>query len=300
MTTQTIPSPEGLRRTSNGKGVLLMGLGMFVFSIVDVSAKYLTDGLHPMQIVWTRQLGLLAGAFIFIAIQGPVIFRTRHPFLQVFRGLMAATSGALFIWAITYVPLADAAAIAFVAPFIVTLMGALILREPVGVRRWIAVVLGFVGTLIIIRPGMGVVHPAAGLVILAALAFAIRQIISRAIADTDRTPTTVVYTAVVSVVVLTLPLPFVWSTPTSFQILILLGMALLAALGEILVIKALETAMAVVVAPVQYTLIIWATFSGWLVFGHLPDLWTWMGTALIVSTGLYMLRREHIMIRVDQ
>ena len=300
MTTQSISRPQGVRRTSNGKGVLLMGLGMFVFSIVDVSAKYLTEGLHPMQIVWTRQLGLLAGAIVFLTLQGPGIFRTQHPFLQTLRGLMAATSAALFIFAVAYVPIADAAAITFVAPFIVTVLGALILREPVGVRRWVAVILGFVGSMIVIRPGMGVLHPASGLLILAALFFAIRQIISRAIADTDRTPTTVVYTAIVSVVVLSAPLPFVWSQPSGFEMLLLIEVALLAALGEILVIKALETAMAVVVAPVQYTLIIWATCSGWLVFGQLPDAWTWLGTAIIVSTGLYMLRREYIVTRTGQ
>lgn len=271
-----------------------MAVGMFLFSAVDTGAKFLTDSLHPLQIVWTRQLGLLVGALVLLLRYGPLLMKTSHPRLQVLRGMVAALSASLFIFAVTYVPLADAVAISFVAPFIVTVLGALILREPVGIRRWIAVTLGFAGALVVIRPGLGVMHPAAGLVVLAAFFFAIRQIISRALSDTDRTATTVVYTALVGSAILTVPLPFVWQTPDGGQIVILAGIAVLAALAEICVIKALELAMAVVVAPVQYSLILWGTFYGFVVFGQLPDGWTWAGTALIVATGVYTLRREYL------
>ena len=149
-----------------------------------------------------------------------------------------------------------------------------------------------VGALIVIRPGLGVVHPAAGLIVLAAFFFAIRQIVSRVLSDSDRTATTIVYTALVSVLVLTVPVLFVWQTPTAEQVPLLFMLALLAAAAEICVIKALELAMAVVVAPVQYSLILWGTFYGFVVFGQLPDAWTWAGTALIVATGLYTFRRE--------
>ncbi len=270
-----------------------MALGMFLFSAVDTGAKFLTDSLHPIQIVWTRQLGLLAGAVFLIATQGRAILVTAHPRLQVARGAVAALSASLFIFAVVHVPLADAVAVSFVAPFMVTLMGAFILREPVGLRRWAAVTLGFIGTLIVLRPGLGVVHPAAGLVVIAAFLFAVRQIISRWLSDTDRTGTTVVYTALVGSTVLTVPLVFVWQTPTADQMLILVGIACLAGVAEVMVIKSLELAMAVVLAPIHYTLMIWGTFYGWLVFHQLPDLWTWIGTAIIVATGIYTLQREH-------
>ena len=291
--TETAPA----RRVENGAGLLLMGLGMFLFSAVDAMAKFLTGDLHPFQIVWTRQLGLVVGAVVLILWSSGRVLKTTHPRLQLLRGVVAACSAALFIFGVSQVPLADAVAISFVAPFMVTVLGALVLREPVGVRRWIAVTLGFIGALIVIRPGMGVVHPAAFLVVLAAFHFAIRQIISRALSDTDKTSTTIVYTAVVSVGVLTVPMLFVWQTPTTEQMMILTVMAFLAAFAEICVIKALELAMAVVVAPMQYTLIIWGTFYGWLVFSQLPDLWTWVGTAIIVATGIYTLRREYIVSR---
>lgn len=274
-----------------------MALGMFAFSAVDTGAKFLTDNLHPSQIVWTRQLGLLAGALFLIARHGRPILVTAHPRLQVMRGAVAAGSASLFIFAVAYVPLADAVAISFVAPFMVTVMAAFLLREPVGLRRWAAVVLGFIGTLIVLRPGMGAIHPAGALVILAAFLFAVRQIISRALSDSDRTGTTIVYTALIGSAILTIPLPFVWKTPTQEEILILVGMAVLAGLGEVLVIKALEVALAVVVAPVQYSLMIWGTFYGWLVFGQLPDGWTWTGAAIIIATGLYTLHRENLAAR---
>jgi S-adenosylmethionine uptake transporter len=192
-------------------------------------------------------------------------------------------------------------AITFVAPFFVTVMGALILREPVGVRRWAAVLIGFGGTLIVIRPGMGVIHPAAGLLILAAAAFALRQVLSRVLAGADRTRTTVAYTAIFSAALLTLPLPFVWRTPeTALEIFLLVSIAIMAALAETLVIMALGLAQAVVVAPVQYSLLIWGTFYGFMVFGQLPDLWTWIGALVIVATGLYTLNRERIAARAQK
>lgn len=267
--------------------------GMFIFSAVDIQAKLLTETLHPIQIVWSRQLGLLIGVVIYVLFRGVSVFRTKHPGLQVTRGLLAASSATLFIVAVAYVPLADAVAVSFVAPFIVTLMGALVLKERVGIRRWTAVTIGFIGTLIVIRPGLGVVHPAVFIVMLAASFFALRQVISRALSNSDRTATTVAYTALVGSLVLSIPLPFVWQWPsTNQEIVLLCSIAIMAAAAEILVIKALEVAQAVVVAPMQYSLMIWGTMYGYLVFGQLPDVWTWVGALIIIATGIYTLHRE--------
>ncbi len=275
-----------------------MAAGMFLFSAVDTQAKFLTATLHPIQIVWSRQLGLLIGVLILLALRGVSILHTRHPGLQILRGGLAASSATLFIVAVSFVPLADAVAVSFVAPFIVTVLGALMLREPVGIRRWAAVTIGFLGTMIVIRPGLGVIHPAVMLVLLAATLFALRQILSRVLSSSDRTVTTLAYTALVGSLVLTVPLPFVWQWPTSpVEIALLVGIAIMAALAELLVIKALEVAQAVVVAPVQYTLLIWGTMYGYLVFSQLPDLWTWIGALIIVATGFYTLHRERVVAR---
>ena len=293
-TAPVFPTPTA-RRSDNMLGLTYMAASMFLFAAVDTQAKYLTATLHPLQIVWCRQLCLLFGVFVLLAIRGLSVLRTQHPWLQIGRGGVAACSATLFIVAVSFVPLADAVAVAFVAPFIVTVLGAILLREPVGLRRWIAVTIGFLGTLVVIRPGFEAFHPALLLVVVAAIFFAMRQIVSRVLGSTDRTSTTVAYTALVGSFVLTIPLPFVWKWPSTTQeIVILTTMSVMAALAEFLVIKSLEAAHAVVVAPVQYTLIIWGTMYGFLVFGQLPDFWTWTGAAIIIATGFYTLRQERL------
>ena len=290
--------PSGPRRSESGLGIAYMAGGMFLFSAVDTQAKFLTDTLHPIQIVWSRQLGLLIGVFILLALRGVAVLRTQYPGLQIARGALAASSATLFIVAVSFVPLADAVAVSFVAPFIVTVLGALVLREPVGVRRWTAVSIGFLGAMIVIRPGLGVIHPAVMLVLLAATLFALRQILSRVLSNSDRTATTVAYTALVGSLLLTVPLPFFWQWPTTnLEVALLVSIGVLAALAELLVIKALEVAQAVVVAPVHYTLLIWSTMYGYLVFAQLPDLWTWIGALIIVATGFYTLQRERVVAR---
>ncbi len=283
------------KAVNNKIGLIYMFAGMSLFAATDAIAKLLTQTLDPIQIVWSRQCGLLAGVVIVIAMRGVSVLNTTQPKLQIGRGVLAATSATLFIIGVSYVPLADAVAITFVAPFIVTVMGALILKETVGIRRWTAVTIGFIGTLVVIRPGFGVLHPAAFLLIIAAAAFACRQILSRVLANGDKTSTTVAYTAIVSWSLLSIPLIFVWQTPsTTMEVVLLVAMAILAACAETLVIMALDAAQAVVVAPVQYSLLIWGTMYGFLIFGQLPDQWTLIGALIIVVTGLYTLNRERL------
>jgi len=238
-------------------------------------------------------LGLFIGVCILIAIRGKRILNTPKRHLQVVRGVVAAGSATLFIFAINHVPLADAVAVSFVAPFIVTVLGALILKEPVGFRRWLAVLTGFVGMLFVIRPGFGVFHPAIFLVLLAATLFAIRQLVSRWLSGVDSIETTVVYTAIVAFSIISVFQPFVWQTPNSVRVYLLaISMAITAAVGEILIIRALDIAQSVALAPIHYTLIIWGTLFGYWVFGDLPDQWTMAGCGVIVISGLYTTYRE--------
>ena len=268
--------------------------GMFLFSAVDTQAKFLTDTFHPAQIIWFRQLGLFIGVLVLIGMKGSAVLSTRQPLLQLTRGGLAICSAVLFVYAIRHAELADAVAVSFVAPFFLTILGAIFLGEKVGIRRWSAVVIGFIGAMIIIRPGTGAVHPAVLLVVIAALFYALRQVIGRKLADTDKTHTTIAYTAIIGSLLITLPMPFVWITPeTGTQIILIITMSLMAAVAEILVIRALEVAEAVVVAPIHYTLIIWGTMYGYIVFGHFPDTWTWIGTAVIISAGVFTLMRSH-------
>jgi len=274
-------------------GALYMLGGMFLFSAVDTQAKFLTSTFHPTQIIWFRQLGLFVGVLILLCLKGSSVLSTRQPVLQLTRGGLAICSAVLFVYAIRHAELADAVAVSFVAPFFVTILGAVLLGEKVGIRRWSAVVVGFIGAMIIIRPGTGAVHPAVLLVIVAACLYALRQVIGRKLADTDKTQTTVAYTAIVGSLLISIPMPFVWVTPeTAALILLITSMTIMAAFAEVLVIKALEVTEAVVVAPIHYTLIIWGTIYGYVFFEHLPDIWTWVGTAVIVGAGVFTIRRS--------
>jgi len=263
-----------------------MALGFFCFTACDTLAKLLTDDFHPFQVAWLRMLGLFLGVCVLLGLKGPQLLRTPKPRLQILRGVVAAGSATLFIYAVNYVPLADAVAVSFVAPFIVTVFGALLLKEPVGVRRWIAVVVGFIGMLIVIRPGMGVFHPAIFLVLIAAVFFAIRQLVSRWLSGVDPISTTVAYTSIVAFTITSIAQPFVWITPNNPRVILLIvGLAVFAAVGEILIVRALDIAQSVALAPIHYTLIIWATIYGFLVFGDLPDRWTLVG-CLVIGDGV--------------
>lgn len=285
-------SPEQ-ERPDNLPGILLMLAGFGLFSCADTIAKVLTPDFHAVQIVFLRQFGLIGGLLILFARHGPGILQSQARGWQILRGVVAVMSATCFVLAIAKVPLADAVAVSFVAPFMVTVLGAVLLGEPVGLRRWVAVSVGFLGALIIIRPGLGVFHPAIFLVVLAALAFAARQIVSRKIGTRDPTRTTVAYTGIVSVALLGLMVPFVWVWPTDIRtIFLFVALAGFAGLGEFLFIMALERTHAVILAPVHYSLILFGTFWGYIVFAQFPDFWTWIGSIILICSGIYTTWRE--------
>ena len=285
----------------NVKGALFMLGGMFVFSAVDAQAKYLTDHLPSLQIVWARQIGLVLGVLMLIAWHGRTILRTGFPVLQIGRGVAAALSATLFIIGLNFVALADAVSVTFVAPLVVTMMAALLLGERVGLHRWTATVIGFLGALIVIRPGFASFHPGLLLPLTAAVLFAVRQVISRHIGSRDRTETTLAYTALTAFLMLSVVQPFIWQPVGSTRLLLIMAsMSLMAALGEFLVIRALEVGQAVFVSPLHYTIIIWASLYGYLIFGQFPDIWTWAGSFVIMASGLYVLHRERKRAAMEQ
>ena len=295
MSIEAFTTSQPLRQVNSRHGILLMLAGMFLFATADVLAKFLTQYFHPIQIFWFRQFALLMGVSVMLGLRGPSILRTDRPRLQITRGILVVCSSLLFIFAVRYVPLADAVAASFVAPFFLTILGAILLGEKVGIRRWSAVFIGFIGALIIVRPGTGAIHPAVLLVVAAAGCYATRQVLGRLLADTDKTITTVAYTALTASFIASVALPFFWQWPNDpLQWLALAAIGLFAGVGEVAVIRSLEVAETGAVAPIHYTLIIWGTLYGYLVFDQLPDHWTWMGTAIIVAAGFYTLQRARI------
>lgn len=285
--------PPALRRQSNALGVALMATAILFFAGADTVAKFLAGTYHPIQVTGMRQAGLLGGVILWVLFRGTAELYTHKPGLQIFRGLCAALSASLFVFALRFIPLADATTIAFVAPFFVTILGAVVLKERIGPRRWFAIIVGFSGTLVVMRPGFESFHPAYLLVMCAAFLFAVRQVISRSLASTETTLATVAFTAGVSAVLLGFLQPFFWTPIAAEHILLFVLYGALAAMGEFLVIKSLEIALAVVVAPLQYTMILWTSFFGYSVFGHVPDGFTILGSVIIIASGGFTLWREY-------
>ena len=289
------PSAAPPSSRQNLRGALLMMLAMFIFAILDALAKYLTQFHHPLQIAWVRQTGLLLVALVFLFRQGTQVLATQHKVLQSARGVFAALSACLFIIGIAHVPLADATAVTFVAPLFVVMISALFLKEPVGIYRWGAVIVGFGGTLLIVRPGFEGFDWYLLLPLIACGFFALRQILSRYLAPTESVATTICYTAITSFLVLCPAGYLVWETPENGTIILLMiFLALAGSLGEILIISAFQHGLAVVVAPMHYTILIWTVIYGYLLFGQLPDALTWLGGLIIILSGLFTLYREQI------
>ena len=276
------------------RGILLMMLAGFLFVVMDTTAKYLSGTYPVAQIVWARYifhlltLPLLVGRGSWLA-----VLRTRRPGLQVLRSLFLLGSTFFFFLAVSYIPLATATAIGFVGPLLVTALSVPLLKEKVGVRRWAAVLIGFASVLVIIRPGAEVLHWAVFLPLLVAVCFALYQITTRILSTSDSSLTTLFYSGTAGAVVMTVLLPFQeWRTPDlqGWATMAFLGLA--GSIGHFVMIRAFTHAPASSLAPFSYLTLVWATLTGFVVFGDLPDRWTVIGGVMLAASGLYVLYRE--------
>jgi drug/metabolite transporter (DMT)-like permease len=218
--------------------------------------------------------------------------RTKRFNLQILRSFLGLGATFTFWWALVFISLADCVAIAFLSPLLVTALSALLLGEKVGVHRWGAVILGFAGVMIIIRPGMGIVHWAVVLPLIMSLFWANYQITTRILSRTDNALTTLFYTASGALFFTTLVVWWVWVTPTFKQWLILACSGFLGTMGHYFLIKAFELAPASMLAPFSYTSILWSILLGYVLFGDFPDEWTIAGVVIVISSGLYIIQRE--------
>jgi drug/metabolite transporter (DMT)-like permease len=220
--------------------------------------------------------------------------QTGRPGLQLMRGAALLSSSLFFISGLRFLPIAEASATGFVAPLFVTALSIIFLGEKVGMRRWVATALGLVGVIIILRPGSGAFHPAAFFPIVSALAWACTLIMTRMMSGSERAVTTMTYSSITGVCILSALVPFVWVAPSWHDIMfgILIGVASTA--GQWIVVLAFRYADASVLAPFSYTQLLWVSILGFLVFGEVPDIWTITGAAFIVASGLYTAHRERI------
>ena len=290
----TRPSHPGQSTTDNPTlGVALMVTALFLLSGMDAIAKHLTETLATPQILAVRFWIFFLFASALAARRGyGRTARSTRPVLQIVRTLVLAAEMSLFVWAFSRMPLADVHAIAAVAPLLTTGLAAVFLGERVGPRRWTAIAFGFLGVLIVIRPGLGVFDPISLAPLAGAFGWAVYQILLRRVAATDSPETTTLYTAAVGLVCFSIAAPFVWRDPSGDAWLWLLAVGVLGSIGHFLLPAAFARAPASTLQPFAFTMPVWAAILGWLVFDHIPDSWTFLGGAIIIASGLYAFRRE--------
>jgi len=263
------------------------------FSSLDASAKYLSNELPLWVLLWGRYVfNFLFVALFFLRGAPADIIHTRNIKLQILRSILLVTATLTFWLALMFLPLADCVVILFVSPLLVTILAAPLLGESVDKHRWSVVILGFVGVMVVLRPGFAIFDWVSILPLITALLYAGVQISTRILGRTDGALTTLLYSSAGGVIISTIGVWFFWVTPSLQQWLVLGWLGFLGALGHYLMIKAYEIAPASLLAPFDYTTLIWATILGFVIFGDLPDTWTVLGAIIIMSSGIYLIRRE--------
>ncbi|MSO93831.1 MAG: DMT family transporter [Rhodospirillales bacterium] len=282
------------------RGILCMLLSVMIGIVTDSVVKQLTLGYSILMIVWARYTFHMAMMVGVLGRRFPATLKTRRPGLQAFRSIAQMTAVVTFVGALSLLPLAQCIAIQFLTPILITALSVPVLGERVGLRRWASVLAGFVGVLIIIRPGAGGLSWAALLPLSAALCSAVYQLTTRLVGRTDTPMTSLTYAALAGTALANVLVPFAWITPdaTGWVLMGLLG--LLGATSHYAQIRAYGFAAAAVVAPYIYTSLLWAVAFGFLFFGEIPDRWTIAGALVIAASGLYIFHRERVAARTRE
>ena len=273
------------------RAVVLICLAMFALACMDAISKHLAQ-TYPISQMLAVRFWMFSG-FALLLCRGRIreALRTSHLGLQLLRGIVITFEVAVFVLAFKHLPLADAHAVAGIAPLLVTALAVPFLGERVGWRRWLAVAGGFAGLLIILRPGLAVFDSAALIPLIGALLWAIYQLLVRRTSD-DSPSTLMLYMALIGAIVMSAIAPFYWITPDVEGWCFLFALGFVGSLGHWLLILALRAAPASQIQPFNYTVIVWAAVLGALIFEDLPDAWTVTGAAVIIASGTYAWYRE--------
>lgn len=283
------PSPEIQRA---GLGILVMIASTLLFSLNDAIGKWLVSTYSVGQVLMIR-------SFTVLVILAPILWRRglpplitlERPGMQLLRALLASAEVYCFFFAVTYLPLADAVTYWLAVPIYVAALSPLLLGEKVGWRRWTAIVVGFIGVVIALRPSAATLTLPALVCIAGSLAFAFMLMSARVLRKTPDT-TLVFWQSVAAGIVGLLTSPFGWVTPGAVDLGLLSLLGVLAMLAHLSMSRAVKLADAATVAPFQYTLLLWAIFFGWLFFDDLPGVFILTGAAIIVGAGLFIFFRE--------
>ena len=277
------------------KAIIFSLLGWMFLPVMDGFAKYLSDDLPILQITWARYFFTVAFVFpiMFFFYKKQLVWSDK-PKLQIFRGLILLSANICFFYAISVISLAKALTLAFIAPLIVTAFSPILLGEKVGFRRWTAVAVGFIGSLIVIRPGFLEFNLASMAALATGFFYGFYLIITRKLSTSDNPLLTLLITGMVGALLVSLIIPFYWVKPTLNQWSLMAGIGVFACIGHLFLILSLKYADASKLAPLGYTEIIPNVLIGYYFFSELPDNWTYLGLFIIILSGLYISRREYL------
>jgi drug/metabolite transporter (DMT)-like permease len=281
-------------RASRLTGIALMCAAVGCFAFLDTTAKYLSLYMATLQVVWARYTGAFVFAFIVAnPWRCPGVMRTGRPLMQSGRSVLLLASTLCNFTALRYLQLDEAVAIMFSTPFFVAALAGPLLAEWVRWPHWIAICVGFLGVLLVVRPGLGTFQVAALISLAGALLSALYSILTRMLARIDSNETTLFYSNIVGAVALLPVLPFVWTMPTDpLVIALMVAAGALGSLGHYFLIAAHRLAPASVLSPFIYTQIVLVIVLGYLVFADVPQRWTIAGSAIVIASGLYLVHRE--------
>jgi drug/metabolite transporter (DMT)-like permease len=289
-----------LARSDNYRRAVLFMLVAAVFlPLLNAAIQYLRASFPVGQLLWARYAGHLAFMLmVFAPGRGTALLVSARPGLQITRSVLFCASTLLIFYALGFVPLATATVILFTSPLIVAAVAPLLLQEKVDFASGLAVLIGFAGALIVVRPGVGALHWSAVLMVGSAAASALTQILSRKLAGHDRPETTNTYMVLVGFILASFALPFVWQWPASWwDALLLASLGVFGGLGHYFLVRAFELAPAPFVSPFNYAQILGAALLGFMIFGQIPDLWMWCGAVIIAGSGVFILLHESLRLR---
>jgi len=276
-------------------GILCIIAGIFCLTISDAIAKWLSGHYPATQILFLRAaIALPVVAAVALAIGGRPALRTRHPGLHLLRGAINVVSAGAFYTGLRYLPFAEVTAISYAAPLCVTLLSIYVLKEKVDALRWAALIVGFAGVLLIIRPGSATFQLAALLPLVTAFLYAIMMITARALGPGEGILTTGFHIVAAQLLCSALTLPFFWAPPQFEHWPFFAGVALFSTLGLTLITQAFRIAPASTVAPFDYTGLLWATLLGWVFWQERPDLLGCIGALIVVASGISIALRESL------
>jgi len=279
------------------EGILWMVVTSALFVAMDTIAKKLTGDYPINQITWARFTFHALFISLYLNVRLPAMLKTRRLGVQILRSCFMLATNFLFFAGLTWLALAEVTAIMYVTPLITTLLAVPILGEKVGWRRLLSVLTGLIGAMVIIRPGGDSFTWAMIFPLGAAFAHCGYQLTTRLVSRHDHALTTLCYTSLVGMVVSTFALPLGWNTPDLTAWLLFAALGFIGCVSHFTFIKAFTAADAAVVAPFGYLNLLWAVVAGLVFFNEFPDLWTFVGAAIIAGSGLYILHRERAMKR---